>query len=64
MPRAKGKRPRESIQLLPPPVPDLHKILRPSKRRAKDQKHDLGQGIEHLAALTRVIKCRKEIKKR
>ncbi len=64
MPCAKGKRPRENVQLLPPPVPDFHKILRPRKRRAKDQTHDLGQGTEQLAALTRVIKCRKVIKKR
>ena len=50
--------------LLAAPEPDRDKILGPGEGGAQHHKHDLGQGIEHLARLPWVFQSRKVVEKR
>ena len=54
----------QELPLFQPPNPGFHKILGSRKRLAQDQKHDLGQRIQHLAKQARVVEGRKMAQKR
>ncbi len=49
------QQPPQKAELLPSPARDLHEVLRPGQRAAENHQKHLGQWIDHLPRLPRVV---------
>jgi hypothetical protein len=59
-----GQEPTQELELAPPPAGDLHEVLRPGERRAEHEQQDLGQRIDHLPRLPRILERREMVDER
>jgi hypothetical protein len=59
-----GQEAAQEGQVLPAPDPDLGHVVRSGQRGAEQQEQDLGQGIEHLGLLPRILQSGEVVEQR
>jgi hypothetical protein len=63
MPRV-GQQTAQERELAPAPAGDLDEVLGPRQRRAEHEQQDLGQRIDHLPSLPRILERREMVDER